>query len=435
VFTGGESMKRQTKRKVAALTLGSFLLLSMVSGCGAKEPEEQEQVVSTVPVEVQTMAAQNFDKVVTLGGLTAAESTVNVIAKVNGMEQIKAVNVEVGDKVTEGQILAQLDNESTQLSVNGAQIGVANAQNSIATAQQSYDNALTNYKNGQELFAVGAISQTDLDQLKLAKDSAESQLNAAQIGVSNAENNLASAQLALDYATVKAPISGTVTKVNADVGSYASASAPMFEIANVDTLEISTGINEQNVGKIHTGQEVLMKVDSVSDQWFSGSIKEISTVMDSTTKNYPIKISLRNQDEKLVAGMYAEINVVVDHVDNAIVIPVDAIVYKGTQTVAYVVQNDGTVQERQLTLGLNDGNHYVVTKGLQAGDKLVVKGNHNLVDGEAVTVTVLDGVTQDIIADVKADEESDANTDADAAADEDGADDNSKDTKPAEETK
>lgn len=428
-------MKRQTKRKVAALTLGSFLLLSMVSGCGAKEPEEQEQVVSTVPVEVQTMAAQNFDKVVTLGGLTAAESTVNVIAKVNGMEQIKAVNVEVGDKVTEGQILAQLDNESTQLSVNGAQIGVANAQNSIATAQQSYDNALTNYKNGQELFAVGAISQTDLDQLKLAKDSAESQLNAAQIGVSNAENNLASAQLALDYATVKAPISGTVTKVNADVGSYASASAPMFEIANVDTLEISTGINEQNVGKIHTGQEVLMKVDSVSDQWFSGSIKEISTVMDSTTKNYPIKISLRNQDEKLVAGMYAEINVVVDHVDNAIVIPVDAIVYKGTQTVAYVVQNDGTVQERQLTLGLNDGNHYVVTKGLQAGDKLVVKGNHNLVDGEAVTVTVLDGVTQDIIADVKADEESDANTDADAAADEYGANDNSKDTKPAEETK
>lgn len=415
-------MDKQAKRKIAAVTLGGFLLLSILSGCGAKEVEEEEQVESGVPVEVQTVELQNFDKVITLGGLTAAENTVSVIAKVSGMEQIKEVNVKVGDRVTEGQILARLDSESTQLTVNGAQLAVTNAENAINTAQQSYDNAVRDYNNALELFSIGAVSQTQLDQLKLARDNAETQLNSAQIGAANARNSLQSAQLALDYSTVTAPITGTVTKVNADEGSYASASAPMFEIANVDTLEISAGINEQNVGKIKIGQEVLMKIKSVSDQWFSGNITEISKVMDSTTKNYPIKISLQNQDKKLVAGMYAEVNVVVDHVDNVLVVPVEAIVYKDAQPVAYLAQADGTVKEANLTLGLNDGNYYVVTKGLTAGDQIVVKGNSSLVNGESITVTSIDGVAQALETTTSSDEADNETDETENAADNSTAD-------------
>lgn len=410
-------MKKQAKRKVAALTLGSFLLMSMMSGCGAKEGATQDEAVSTVPVEVETVSVQDFDKVITLGGLTEAESTVNVIAKVSGMEQITKVNVKVGDKVTAGQILAQLDTETSQIQANNAQLALDNAENSIAVAQQSYDNAVTNYNNALELFEIGAMSQSDLDQLKLARDNAESQLNSAQIGVANARNTLQSANLALGYATVTAPISGTVTTVNADEGSYATASAPMFVIANVDTLEVSTGINEQNVSKIRVGQEVLMKISSVSDQWFSGSITEISKVMNAQTKNYPLTIALNNQDDNLVAGMYAEINVVVDHADDVLVIPVNAIVYKEAQPVAYVVQADGTVKEAPLTLGINDGDRYVVTAGLQAGDQIVVTGNSSLVDGEAVTVVRIDGVEQELdLKPAETDENSDDGQTADDTA-------------------
>ena len=414
-------MRKQTKRKVAALTLGGFLLMSMMSGCGAKEGATQEEAASTVPVEVETVQVQDFDKVITLGGLTEAESTVNVIAKVSGMEQITQVNVKVGDKVTAGQVLAQLDTETSQIQADNAALAVANAENSIAVAQQSYDNAVTNYNNGLELFEIGAMSQTDIDQLKLARDNAQSQLNSAQIAVANARNTLQSANLALGYGTITAPISGTVTTVNADVGSYATASAPMFVIANVDTLEVSTGINEQNVSKIQIGQEVLLRINSVSDQWFSGNITEISTVMDSQTKNYPVTIAMNNQDDNLVAGMYAEINVIVDHADDVLVIPVNAIVYKEAQPVAYVLQGEGTVKEAKLTLGINDGDHYVVTAGLQAGDQVVVTGNSSLVDGEAVTVIKIDGVEQAL--DLKPAED-ESNADDMEADDEANADNN-----------
>ena len=361
-------MEKQTKRKIAALTLGSFLLMSVVSGCGGQDAAEQETVESRVPVSVETVQMQDFDKMITLGGLTAAENTVNVIAKVSGMEQIKAVHVKVGDKVSAGQVLAQLDNETAQINMSNAQL--------------AYDNAYTNYENAKQLFELGAVSQSELNQLQMAYE--------------NASNTLRQAQMAMDYATVTAPISGTVTMVNANVGSYATASAPMFEIANVDTLEISAGINEQNVSKISIGQEVLLKIASVSDQWMSGTITEISKVMNAQTKAYPVTIAMRNKDDALVAGMYAEVRVVVDHADDVLVIPVDAIVYKEAKPFAFVAQPDGTVKEAALTLGINDGDNYVVTEGLQAGDLIVVKGNGNLVEGEAVTIITLDGVEQDL---------------------------------------
>ena len=107
------------------------------------------------------------------------------------------------------------------------------------------------------------------------------------------------------------------------------------------------------MSKIRVGQEVLLKIDSVSDQWFSGNITEISKVMNAQTKNYPITISLQNQDAKLVAGMYAEVEVMVDHADDVLVVPVQAITYKEAQPVAYIMQADGTVKEVALTLGMN----------------------------------------------------------------------------------
>ena len=381
-------MEKHTKRKIAAVTLGGFLLMSTVCGCGSQDAAEQQETVSRIPVDVETVEVQDFDKLITLGGLTAAENTVQVIAKVGGMEQIKAVHVKVGDKVSAGQVLAQLDNETSAIN--------------LSNAQMAYDNAYTNYEHATQLFELGAVSQSDLNQLKMAYE--------------NANNTLRQAQMAMDYATVTAPISGTITMVNANVGSFATASAPMFEIANVDTLEISTGINEQNVSKIKIGQEVLLKIHSVSDKWMSGTITEISKVMNAQTKNYPVTIALANKDDDLVAGMYAEVQVAVEHAEDVLVIPVDAIVYKEAKPVAFIAQADGTVKEKALTLGINDGDYYVVTKGLQAGDQIVVKGNGNLVEGEPISIITLDGVEQDLNLNAEADAEPEQSADGETAS-------------------
>ncbi|MBP3625088.1 MAG: hypothetical protein J6J05_04555, partial [Peptococcaceae bacterium] len=104
------------------------------------------------------------------------------------------------------------------------------------------------------------------------------------------------------------------------------------------------------------------------------------------------------------------------------VIPVDAIVYKEAQPVVFVVQPDGTVKEAKVTLGMNDGDYYVVDAGLELGDQIVVKGNGDLVSGSAVTVVTLDGVAQDYIGDIAQDAEGEEAADSSMETNTDNAD-------------
>ena len=117
-------------RKWAGL-LCAALMVSMLGGCGQKPdanaPQEPEAVVG-VPVEVAAVGTQDFERTISVAGKTAAESTVNVIAKVSGMEQIMAVNVKVGDKVSKGQVLASLNTDSTSLQMDQAQLAYDNAK-------------------------------------------------------------------------------------------------------------------------------------------------------------------------------------------------------------------------------------------------------------------------------------------------------------------
>lgn len=338
-----------------------MLLGGMLVGCGQKPAVEEqgvEQEASVgVPVETMPVEVRDFERVLTVAGKTAAESTVNVIAKVSGMEQIMAVNVKVGDKVGQGEVLARLNTDSTSLQFNQAQL--------------AYDNAKDMYDKNMALFEAGAVSQNQMDQLKLQLD--------------NAANALDQVRLALNYATVTAPISGTVVSVNADEGSYASASQPMFVIANVDELEVKAGVTESNVGKISIGQKVTVKIGAAGAEPVEGTITEIGKVMDMSTKNYPITVSIDNSAGDYVDGMYAQVQLVTDRAEGAVVIPATAIV--NTDNTRFVfVEMDGKAMEREIEVGLTDGNYYVVHSGVSAGERLIVKGNDDLVNGQDVVV-------------------------------------------------
>lgn len=366
------------RKRLAGVLCVTLLFGGVLGGCAkpdatAEPPPVVEKVAAVgVPVEVVDVAKTNFEKVVVLGGMTSAEATVNVIAKVNGMEQIMSVDAKVGDHVSKGQVLATLNSDVSSIQLDNAQM--------------AYDDALRNQEQNMALFEAGAVSQAQMDQLEMA--------------VRSAANTLAQAELAQNYATVTAPISGTVVSCSADVGSYASAQSPMFVIANVDELEISAGVNELNVGKIKVGQQVDVLVSSASSKSFKGNIKEISKVMDMNTKNYPITISFNNSGGKIMAGMYAEVRLVTERANGVIVVPTQAIINRDGARYVYVEEN-GQAVEREITTGLNDGNSYVATKGLAIGERLIVKGNQDLVTGQAVVVVntpkVIDdtGVSED----------------------------------------
>ena len=346
--------------KKLALTFLAVACLSLCACNAAEQAENTNKVVEAPGTAVYTkiLQAEDFDRVIISGGLLQAESTVSVMPKIAGMEEITAVYVKVGDEVTKGQALAELDQKSAQLQYDSTKL--------------QYDEALKNLNNTKALYEMGAVSQNDYESL-------ETQVKSLEI-------SLQSLQLSLDNLTITAPISGSIVSASAEVGSYASASSAMFTISDTTTLEIVAGISEGNVNKIAVGDTVSMRIPTASEAEYEGRIVEIGKVMDTTSKSYPVRIALDNKEGNFLSGMYAEVSIVTDRVTDCLVVPVDAITYREDEKVVMVVV-DGKAEERVITTGVDDGDYYVVTEGLAAGDEVIVKGNVDLVNGEKVTVT------------------------------------------------
>lgn len=346
--------------KKIALTFLAVACVSL-SACNAADPAENVNEVVEEPgtaVNTKILQPEEFDRVIITGGLLQAESTVYVMPKVSGMEEITEVYVKVGDEVTEGQALAKLDQESAMLQYDSTKL--------------QYDEAVKNLNNMKALYDMGAISKNDYE-------SVETQVKGLEI-------SLRGLQLTLDNLVITAPISGSIVSSSAEVGSYASASSSLFTISDTSTLEIVAGISEGNVSKLSVGEQVSVRIPTANNAVYAGRIVEISKVMDTNSKSYPVRIALDNKDGTFLAGMYAEVSITTDRVSDCLVVPVDAISYREDEEVVMVVV-DGKAEERVIQTGINDGDYYVVNEGLLAGDEVIVKGNTDLVNGEKVTVT------------------------------------------------
>lgn len=347
------------KKKLALAVLLAFMV--SLSACGNTDTAQDQTDAAEdpgTPVYTKVLEVENFNRILVTGGLLQAESTVYVMPKISGMEEIKNVYVKVGDKVSAGQTLASLDQESTMLQYDSTKL--------------QYDEMMKNLNNTKTLYEAGAVSRNDYESLEAQAKALEIQLRGLQMSLDNLE--------------ITAPIAGTIVSVSAEVGSYATASQPMFTISDTDTLEVVAGVSEINVSKIAVGDAVSIMIPTLDKAVYEGKIVEIGKVMDQTSKSYPVRISLDNSKGNFLAGMYAEVSLTTDRVKDCLVVPVDAISYKNDQESVMVVV-DGKAERRVITTGVNDGSSYVVTDGLSAGDAVIVKGNTDLVNGEKVTVT------------------------------------------------
>jgi len=345
-------------KKVIAIGATFALCVSMLTGCGSTQIQTQQQAEVGTAVNTTIIESQDFERVIHIGGTTKAVASVYIIPMVSGMEEITSVKVKVGDHVTAGQTLATLKGESARLQYDAAKL--------------QYDDLVRTLERMEALYEVGAIAKSDYEQTLL--------------GVQSTESSLRGYKIALDNMNVTTPISGTVTMADAVEGGYATASSPMFEVANIDELEISIGVNENVVHKLQVGDTVTVEVPSAREtSHYTGVIKEIGLAMLQGSKSYPVTIGVDNAEGNLLAGMYAKVGLTTDKVSQGIVVPVDAIGYHDGEPYVMVVE-DSRAQEKRITTGVNDGEFYEVTSGLSVGDELIVKGNMDLVSGELVAI-------------------------------------------------
>lgn len=322
-------------------------------------------------------------------GTTSADMQSTYPAAIKGVQDVEIrpkaqgfliqINVKEGQTVSAGQTLFVIDNATYQAQVRQAQAAVNTAQQQVNTAQLTYDNA-------KQLHANKIIGDYELQTSQNTFESAKAQLAQAQAA-------LASAKEALSFCYVKSPASGVVGTLPYKKGALVSGSNSLTTVANISSMDVYFSVTEKEAMVI--SQKGLSSFPAVKLQLADGSIyahegkvSRMSGVVDAATGSVQLIASFPNPEKQLKSGQTGNI-VIPRQNSNAIVIPQLCVSEVQNKKFVYTLGKDNKVKYTEIKVDpQNDGNNYIVTEGLKAGDKYVTNGITKLNDGmEIVPIT------------------------------------------------
>lgn len=340
--------------KTTFKTLVSALALLAAVSCGNNKKAAEKaavEVKDVIPsVTVQTVHIQDVPQIGTYTS-TVQANIVNNIAPQSPL-RIKKILVEVGDFVTKGQKVAEMD--------------VVN----LNTTRLQLINDSTELSRLKELYATGGISQSDYEAAELGY----------KVRKSSYEN-------LLENTILRAPISGVITARNYDAGDMFMSAQPLYTVQQITPVKLLVGISEKDYTKVKKGDEVTLTTEAFKDQVFKGRIQRIHPTIDAATHTFNVEVVVSNADRKLRPGMYATVNVNYG-VNKSVVVPDVALVKQqgSGDRFAYVLQPDGTVKFKKVVMGVQTGKDVEILSGLEDGDQVVTEGHLRIKDGVKVQV-------------------------------------------------
>lgn len=323
------------------------------------------------PIKVSAVHAQQQpwqQRLAAIGTLKAFQG-VDLSAEVNGI--VREVLFESGQKVERGQPLIQLDSE-----VERASLATAEAERSLAQIE---------YERGRSLVSRSNISKSEFDRL------------ASTLQKANA--NVAQLKAQLDKKRILAPFSGSIGIRQVDPGDYLSPGATIATLQDLSRLHVDFFLPEQQAPRLALNQRVLLSVAAFPGETFEGRIAALNPKVEDETRNLQVRATLENPEEKLLPGMFANLQVLLPVEDQVVVVPETAVTYTLYGNSVYIVleskdeQNDAAdnkaqlvVERRFIETGERRDGRVVILKGVQAGEQVVVSGQLKLDNGSHVAL-------------------------------------------------
>lgn len=314
--------------------------------CGSKTASTTAaQVERTYKVETYVTASQDVPQDEVYTSTVQAYVVNNIVPQSAG--RIKKINVEVGDFVSKGQVLAEMD------AVN------------LEQARLNYVNDSIELARNKGLYEEGGLSKSELDTYQLSYD----------ISKTNYEN-------LLENTILESPIDGVVTARNYDQGDMYSGSNPLYVVQQIVPVKLIVGISETEYTNVKVGDSIEITADALPGETFTGKVSRIYPTINSTSHTFSVEVLVPNSDKRLRPGMYARTTVHYG-TNHSVVVPDNAIVKQQGSGVrmVYVVQPDATVKNQIVTLGRHFDENYEILSGLEEGVTIVTKGSANLSDG------------------------------------------------------
>ncbi|MEW6419153.1 MAG: efflux RND transporter periplasmic adaptor subunit [Nitrospirota bacterium] len=358
---------------IIIIAVAGFLLLR---GRG-KEPQFRTEKVVKGDIEMAVTATGTVNPV----------TTVLVGTQVSGT--IKNIYVDFNSPVKKGQLIARIDPALFEAQMNQARANLLSAKANLEKAEATQIDAKRTMERNKELLSKNLIAQSDFDTAGTNYETAKASVSAAKAQVAQSKAALSSAETNLYYTKIVSPVDGIVVSRNVDVGQTVAASfqtPTLFSIAqDLTKMQIDANVDEADIGKVKTRQDVEFNVDAYPDITFKGKVWQVRnapiTVQNVVT--YDVVIQVDNSELKLKPGMTANVSIIVSIKKNVLKIPNAALRFKPAEKVKPVVQQKGAgvwilEQERPkrvpVTIGISDGNYTELISGkINEGQEVIVE--------------------------------------------------------------
>lgn len=347
------------------------LVALVAAGCGNangsdETPSDAEQ--RRTRIETLRLEPTTFDDVIELTGAVASLNDAVLSAQTAGT--VTAV-AERGTRVGQGDVVARIDP-----GMMSAALQQAEAQ--LEAARASYEIAEDTYQRQEPLYRDSIISALEFENVK-------AQRNQALAGVRQAEAALAQAQEQYSHTLVRAPFSGIVEDRFIELGEQVNPGQQVVRVVSTSRVKVVAGVPERYAGEIEAGTPVEMNFTAYGSDPRIGRVTFAGAAINPQSRTFPIEIEVDNREGQLKPEMVAQLRVIRETRDDALVVPRPAVIRDETGTSVFVV-NNGTAERRPVTTGSSYAGKLLIESGLEAGDEVVVLGQNNLTDGDPVNV-------------------------------------------------
>jgi len=371
--------------------------------------------VPLVNVVAPTASSRTADLLLP-GSIQAIQET-SLFSRVEGY--LKRRHVDIGERVKAGQVLAEIDTPDLDQQLAQARAALAQSEAALAQARSSLQQAKATFQHNRatmeyargnlnrwrELKAKNLVAQQDVDDRQMAFDASQADTDAAQANVEALGSNIVAAQANVDankanvqrltetqsFQSVRAPFAGVITQRTVEQGSLITSGSnssytPMFRLAQTDSLRILVNVPQTFMTSITPGMNVQILIREFPKKIFMGQVVNISGALDQASRTLLTEIRMKNPEDLLRPGMYADVRLHIERDSPPLLIPTSALIIRAGGPRVAVVGADQKIRFQLVDLGRDYGATVEIIRGITPQDRLVNSPPDGLQDGSAVRI-------------------------------------------------
>jgi len=350
------AFKRPERSSMVMWSLCLLLLVVVVLSVTLRraEPVFESLPERSFPVQTVTVQPRAVEDVIRIPGRIEAHTISRLAVDKGG--RVVEIMTDKGDTVEQGQVLLRLDDRIWRSVLSQAEIERREAEREM--------------RRFTEMARTGAISTSDVDTVRARLDHAR---------VAELE-----AQVHVEQCTVISPFDGLVNDRYVELGEFAAEGGAVFELLRLDPIKLAFDVPERDISAMKPGHPVEFELVAAGSQRLSGPVSHISKVASLHNNSFRVEVTVPNPSGTLRAGMIASVWIERARSEDAVVIPLSAVIPRKGEHVVFLAREDDRAERRLVKIDRLVGSDVVLASGLEAGDELIVAGHRLLVDGARI---------------------------------------------------